>query len=157
MKTPDVSYSDITEIIDNTYSLQDTKGINRVVDRISTANDPGNFKGAAFEVEYAASRSVDDIIEMGRPSEFSNLGLEKPGDIDLIMQEGTKKVGIELKDRNFATWNRFNDNINEINKGFKDMVQTGKLDDYKIVFRERPPDDVINWLNSNDIPLGQYI
>ena len=157
MKTPDVSYSDITEIIDNTYSLQDTKGINRVVDRISTANDPGNFKGAAFEVEYAASRSVDDIIEMGKPSEFNTPGLTKPGDIDIIMREGYKKVGYELKDRNFATWDRFNEDIGNTNAGFKDMVEKGTIDDYVIMFRERPPNDLINWMNSKNIPWDYFI
>ena len=150
-KLDDVSDSDITSIIDNTYSLQDTKGINRVIDRISTANDPGNFKGAAFEVEYAASRSVDDIIEMGADS-----GVGQLGEIDLIMREGYKKVGYELKDRNFATWDRFNEDIGNINAGFKELKQKGTIDDYVIMFREKPP-DLINWMNSKNIPWDYLI
>ncbi|KCZ72942.1 Mg-chelatase subunit ChlD, partial [Candidatus Methanoperedens nitroreducens] len=157
LNTRGVTSGEIEKFIGNMDKLKDVNGIDRVVRRVSAAGDPGNFKGAAFEVEYAASRKVDDIIEMGRSSEFSNTELTKPGDIDLIMQEGTKKVGYELKDRNFATWDRFNDDINDINKGFKDMVQNGKLDDYKIVFRERPPEDMINWLDSKNIPWGHYV
>ncbi|KCZ72634.1 hypothetical protein ANME2D_01065 [Candidatus Methanoperedens nitroreducens] len=155
LNTRSVPSGEIEKFIGNTDKLKDVNGIDRVVRRVSTAGDPGNFKGVAFEVEYAASRNIADIIEMGRPS---GLGLgKKPGDIDLIMQEGTKKVGYELKDRNFATWDRFNGDIKEINDGFKELVQKGTIDDYKIMFREVPPGDLINWLNSNNIPWGYFI
>lgn len=153
----DVSTGEIEKFIGNTDKLKDVNGIDRVVRRVSTAGDSGNFKGAAFEVEYPASRNVANIVEMGKPSKFTTAELTKPGDIDLIMQEGTKKVGYELKDRSFASWPNYQKEIGDITDGFKDMVQNGKLDDYKIVFREKPPEDIINWLNSNNIPWDNYV
>ncbi len=146
-KLDDVSDSDITSIIDNTYSLQDTKGINRVIDRISTANDPGNFKGAAFEVEYATSRSIDDIIEMGADS-----GIGQPGDIDLIMREGYKKVGYELKDIDYSDWTKYQNKFANQNVGLKKLVEKETIDDYTFMFKDKPPQDMINWLDSKNIP-----
>ena len=146
--TGSVPSGEIKKFIDNIDKLKDIKGIDKVVRRVSTAGNSGNFKGAAFEVEYAASRNIDDIIEMGAKP----IGVSRPGDIDILMKEGGKKVGYELKDRNFASWSNFKYDMGDISAGYRNMIKNGEIDGYKIVFKEAPPINHQGWLNSKKIP-----
>ena len=143
---------EIESFIDDIDTLKNVNGIDNLASRV-TANS-GNFKGVAFEAEFAASGSVDDIVEMGMKSPVGG----QPGDIDLIRMEGGQRIGYELKDKDFSTWaeDDFKRQIGNINSGFNNLVAEGTIDDYKIVFRNQPPASKIAWLDSKGIPWDYF-
>jgi hypothetical protein len=71
--------------------------------------------------------------------------------------EGSKKVGYELKNIDYSNWLDHKSDYGTINAGLKELIGKGRIDDYKIVFRERPPDDMITWLNSRNIPWDYFV
>lgn len=82
---------------------------------------------------------------------------QRPSEIDAIAEEGGLIVGYEFKDYDSSTWGwmDYKNNFGQINAGLKKLSQEGKIiNSYKFVFKEKPPLEVINWLDSdaNKIP-----
>jgi hypothetical protein len=158
LKAKGLSSSDLTNYINNIDRLKNVKGIKRVVKNVAGADDLGNFYGAAFEVEYAASKNIDDIIEIRM------LTGGKPGDIDLIVRENNIIMGYELKSRNYAPTPKDMNEISVINNGFVKLVQEGTakcpigtINDHKIIFNGIPRDELIAWMNAEGIKWGYVV
>ncbi|WP_276302612.1 hypothetical protein [Halorussus lipolyticus] len=135
-------YNEISNEIGSTEELND------LYHRALTG-DRGNFEGAAFEARYAASKS-DDIIAVGRDTPGS-IKQPRPGDIDVLTEEGGEKIGHELKSSSDEG------EIGEIVKGYEELVEEGVVDDYKIVLKRAPSDGLKQYLETNNIDYEVYI
>lgn len=154
---------EIESFIDDIDKLKNVNGVDKLASRVT--GDSGNFKGAAFEAEFAASGNVDDIVEMGATTSKS---VSTPGDIDLIRTEGSQNVAYELKNVDFAnmdsdTWLMYQKKLGNQNAGLKKIVDNEiqisgeKIDSYKFMFREQTPTYVTDWLNEKTIPYDVFL
>jgi hypothetical protein len=132
--------------VNNIDTLKNANGIEKVVKRLRNAKNLGSYKGAAWELEYAASKSLDDIIEI-----CIDVCVEGPDDIDLLVREGNDIVGCELKNIDYATWTKYQSELGDLKKGFEKLQSQGIIYRYKIVFKGSPPAEMVNWLNSHNI------
>ncbi len=146
----DTPVNEIESFIDNIDTLKNVDGVDKIVRRAATGKEYGNFKGAAFEAEFAASSS-DNLIALGK----STGGI--PGDIDVLIKEGDDLIGYECKNRNFGTSDGDLRELRRIRDGFEELKENGVVADYKIMFRNRPRDDLISIMDSENIQWDYFI
>ena len=147
----DTPVNEIESFIDNIDTLKNVDGVDKIVRRAATGREYGNFKGVAFEAEFAAN-SPDNVITLGKKT-----AVGKPGDIDVLMTEGDDLIGYECKNRNFGTSKKDLEELRAIRNGFDELKQNSVVDDYKIMFRERPRDDLISIMDSENIQWDYFV
>ena len=133
-----ITSPDVLKFITNVKKLDGKNGLDSLVKRIYAARTADNFQGAAFEAEFAAD-NPDKVLALGMRTGGT------PGDIDVLMSDGGQKVAYECKTGSFGINDKYD--ILDKNKGFQLLVQKGTINEYKIMFREKPSQDVIDWLN----------
>ncbi len=138
-----VSGESVEDVLKNLKQIENVEGADRLAKKFVTMNTHGEFRGYRFMTRYAAEKK-SNLIGIERPPKT---GIRRPGDIDIVTDNDNNIVGHELKYGNRVTTN----DIKDIKSGFEKMVASGELDDYKFVFRRRPSDDVIDYLEKNDI------
>ena len=74
-----------------------------------------------------------------------------------MIKEGDDLVGYECKNRNFGTSKKDLEELRAIRNGFDELKQNSVVDDYKIMFRERPRDDLISIMDSENIQWDYFV
>ena len=124
-------------------------GISSVARAVAEGRDMGNFIGAATETRYAA-RNTDTMTALRVDIETPSSG--SPGDLDALetLSDG-RKLGSEIKNsaRNVET-----EDIGMIRSGLEELIEEGEIDDYQFIFRELSDNDVINYMQSENIPYS---
>ena len=146
----EITSTDLDNLITNIGKLDSKPGMDSLVKRLYEAKVNSNFKGAAFEAEFAAS-SPNNVLALGMKTGGT------PGDIDVLMREGNDIIGYECKAGQYGTSEYDKEELLGIRDGFGELRQNNVIDGYKIMFRDRPRQDVIDWMNSQGIQWDYFV
>lgn len=141
------SPAEAVQFTNDLRTLRSVDGVDDVYHR-AVRGDRDNFRGAAFESRYAASKS-DDVIAVGKDKPDS-IDANRPGDIDVLTEEGGERIGYELKSGSSKG------EIGEIANGYEKMIDSNVVDDYKIVFKREPSAELKQYMQSKDIDYEVY-
>ncbi|SEW26262.1 hypothetical protein [Natrinema salifodinae] len=149
--TDEVGFAGIEQVVDDLEGLKraDVDNIDKLANDL-IAPDISNFKGAAFEARYATIRK-QDVVAVQQSNRVSS----RPGDIDVVTSEQGTRVGNEVKNRNFDSWDfdEFKGYVGDVDAGYQRIIESDTIDiqAYKIVFNERPPSQYREYMDAEGI------
>ncbi|MFC7079249.1 hypothetical protein [Halorussus caseinilyticus] len=117
--------------------------------QLALTGDSGNFAGAAFEARYAASKADDVLAIEGDLKDIERIE-NRPGDIDVLTEENGERIGHELKSSSDKG------EVGDIVEGYEELIDKGVVDDYRLVFKRDPSNELEQYMDSNGINYEVY-
>jgi hypothetical protein len=141
----------LCQLYNNVKKLDGKNSLDSLVKRLRNPNiKMSNFQGAAFEAEFAAD-NPNNVYALGMKTEGVT------GETDVVMKEGNDLVGYECKSGNYGTSTYDQRELNIYKDRFELLKQKGIINNYKIMFREKPRQDVIDWMNNKAIQWDYFV
>ncbi|MFC7079157.1 hypothetical protein [Halorussus caseinilyticus] len=101
------------------------------------------------EARYAASKADDVLAIEGDLKDIERIE-NRPGDIDVLTEENGERIGHELKSSSDKG------EVGDIVEGYEELIDKGVVDDYRLVFKRDPSNELEQYMDSNGINYEVY-